>query len=531
MGQNLSGFPRTIVTISDLSIIIANSLKGIWCIQIVTQRGEPGKQYLIGNSTQFKRELGDVVDGDDGALVAMRALDNGATLRVTRAFHYTTITDISTAEGTKAIGNITVTTDVINFIASAVGPGYDDIAFATSVASSGGANLVDITITIPGIAIPQVITDFPQVAPTAGDIATANAKLKHVQIASVVNNVPIGSGVLGGGVQDLNDIVQADFAGDQGAGNGWHAFDNVTDSMRIANIAVADPDYDVDLTAYVDARGDMTAQTRTALGLTADGIQAYRDGTAPYTHTAIDSHFMRLLVSDVEINDPADAEVQKDITGLGDVMGLISKTDQRFGEWFSSAGKNRGKLVGVNGVGPVNLGSPGYSAQADVIYEKGVNAIIETNGSVKYWGNRTLLKDKTKLLSKANISDLVVFIARTVKGIAEMINFDPNDPVSWNLLYRTVRPFITDTLVKGRAIRGLKGDPNAGEGKVWHWFGDQDAKEDLSDLTFNTISDIDAGKYRVRFAFVPISAIEYIAVDIAPTDTQTIQNVTQLTTV
>jgi len=233
-----------------------------------------------------------------------------------------------------------------------------------------------------------------------------------------------------------------------------------------------------------------------------------------------------LLHSGVEITDKNDAEItDRVISGIGDVMGKISTSDNANGEWFSAAGPKRGKLVGINKV-ELNLGSPGFAAQADVIYEKGVNTIIEDAGRIMYWGNRTMQIDKTKLLSKANISDLVIFISRTVRGIAKEIMFDPNDPISWNLLYRSVRPFII-TLVDGRAIRG-DNSTTKGEGKLWHWFGDQFASADLSDLQFNDKVEIDAGKYRARFAFVPIAAIEYIAIDIAPTDTITIKNVSQL---
>ena len=173
---------------------------------------------------------------------------------------------------------------------------------------------------------------------------------------------------------------------------------------------------------------------------------------------------------------------------------------------------------------PLNLGSAGNSAQYDSLYEKGVNAIINhASFKVVSWGNRTTLLDKTSLLSKDNIADLVVYIARRIREIAQLMNFKPNDIVMFNELYRRVTPFIKDELV---AKRGIEGDstPTRGEGKWWHWLGDQYAK-DLNDLKVNQKSEIDAGKYRARFAFKPIAANEYIGIDLAPADSTTILNV------
>ena len=106
MAQELSGAPGVKLSVTDLSIIIANSLKGINCVQLVTKRGEPGKQYLIGNWNEFKRKLGGLITGVDDPLIAKAALDGGAVLRVTRAFHYTDIDDLDTVDGNKASGSI-----------------------------------------------------------------------------------------------------------------------------------------------------------------------------------------------------------------------------------------------------------------------------------------------------------------------------------------------------------------------------------------------------------------------------------------
>ena len=294
--------------------------------------------------------------------------------------------------------------------------------------------------------------------------------------------------------------------------------------MRIWNFNKAIPEVDIYLANYAATRQDMKAHLRTQAGLTATGVYDYRMGTGTFSHQPIDTFYASMWYTDAEITDPNDSDIKdKDITAIGHYCGARARMDRKLGEWFSAAGDFGGKLSGINRM-KLNFGSPGNNAQFSNIYEAGVNAIIEhPTFKITAWGNRTCLLNKTKLTSKDNISDMVIFISRVVKGIAEAMSFRPNDFIMFNLLYRNVRPFITDTLVANRAIQGDK-TPTAGEGKWWHWLGDQFATTP-EELSFNTQPDIDVGKYRVRFAFKPIASNEYIAIDIAPADSATILNV------
>jgi hypothetical protein len=283
------------------------------------------------------------------------------------------------------------------------------------------------------------------------------------------------------------------------------------------------------LVAYVVGRKDMRAVTRTPLGLTASGIDDYRNGEGVYSHTPHDSLYADLWYTDGEITDPQDPDVKDlSVSLIGFYAGVRAKADNKDGEWFSASGARNGKIAGVNRI-PINFVSPGNRGQYDSLYELGVNAIVNhPSFGVCPWGNRTLLKDRTKLTSKQNIADLCVFIARTITGLAEEFSFQPNDFIMFNQLYRKVLPFIRNVLVDGRAIQG-DDDAQKGEGVWWHYFGDQFATTP-DELSFNTKEDIDAGKYRVRFAFKPIAANEYIAIDIAPADSATIQNIQVLKT-
>lgn len=533
--MNLSGTPGVNTSITNLSIVTANQERGLICVLAATERGLPQKIYKVGNWIQFTRKLGGIIDGNDDALIIKLALEAGAVLYVGRLFHLTDIDDIATISGTEASETITESLNNIAFAAEAVGDGYNGTTIDITAAASGKAGHVDIAVQLPNSDTEAVIRDIDVTLVDQAAIDKINAKLKGVDagvvVTAITTEIPIGTGTLTSGVQDLSELVNADYIGSQVSKTGLHVFDDVKDSMRIANINKADPDVDIAFAAYCVMRKDMRAITRTALGLGVTGVGDYRRGGGVYTHSPIDTFYGDLWYTDCEITDPEDSDIKnKVITALAFKLASRSKKDRANGEWFSDSGMQSGigSFTKVNEI-PINFLSPAYKIDYDSLYEDGVNAIVDHETfNVVPWGNRSLLLDKTSLLSKMNIADLVVVISRSLKALASVQSFKPNDFIMFNELYRRVRPFIV-SLVDDRAIQG-DNSATKGEGKWWHWFGDQFAQTP-EDLTFNTPGDIDVGKYKARFAFKPIAANEYIAIDIAPADSATILNVQILQTV
>lgn len=427
------------------------------------------------------------------------------------------------ANGVTAYGALTST-----WTAKAVGEGYNGTIITVLPSNNNRADYVDITVTLPDSSLPQVVSGVTRVL-TSAQLVSLNKRLLGVEVSNLASDtLPVGTVTLSGGVQDIADIVDADYTGSSIAKNGWHSFDDVTDSMRIFNVARRTHLAAFGLQQYLEGRRDMRGRTYTPQGLTIPGLNDFRDGSGAYSHQPLDSFYLSLWLADLLITDPTDVDVNDyPICGGGFQCATRTLADNNGGEWYSDSGNDFGRIRGVNDV-RLNLGSPGNSLQYDVLYEKGLNAIVNDEAlKIVNFGNRTTLLDTTSLLSKDNIADLVVYIAREVRKIAKKMNFKPNDIQMFNLLYRNVRPWIVDTLVAGRAIEG---DPTttAGEGVWWHWLGDQLAKN-LNDLKVNNKNEVDAGKYRARFAFKPIAANEYIVIDLAPANSTTILNVAQLT--
>ena len=517
--MELTGAPKTVIGVSDQSLILSSPNSGIVCVQGPTLRGEPGKAVFVGNSVQYKRLFGGHHPSDLFATLVMRLLDSGAKVYVSRLCHYTNPADKTTIHGAKATATLsevvaTVTHSAV-FNAKFVGAGYNGATVTVRAAESLKANHYDIVVSVPDSDISQTIKDVPAL-PTAAEVAALNNKLEHVQIGAITTGLRAGTVTLAGGVEDVSLITDTDYIGDNVAKTGWFAFGTVTDAFRIANINKPSPAVDQALAAYVGARKDMRFHIATPLGANAQGMEDYRMGSGAFVHAAIDSFYGTIVAGDVNVNDHKDTAVNYNIPGIVDVLALQARKDREFGPWISAAGGQRGKIIAPNNGIPYNLGAPDNQADFDQIYKKGINAVIKDDsfGPV-YWGNKSLYLNQNSLLSKENVADLVVYTLRELKPLVRIEMFNPNDPTSWRTIYRNVRPFIVDVLEANRAIR-------PGENKKWFWIGDQNVTR-AEDAVFNTQSDLDAGKYRARFVFVPITAIEFIGIDVTVTDSGSIE--------
>jgi len=501
------GIAKTTVQVEDVSTVINNRSIGIAAVQGFTKRGLKNVPEFTTSFNDFKRKFGGLSDEDDFPLYCKRALERGAKLWVSPAAHYTDITDKSTIDGVKAAITITVTADVVTFTAIEVGAGYNGVLIEITAPVSGSANVVDIKVIDPENKNNfELYKDFPE-APTAEDKLKINGISRFVEMGAVTNVIPIANDSMSGGIQVHASIVTADYVGDPSDSLGINSFDAVLNATKIAFPSIADPDVDTALIAYVDptkepaGRGDMVALLRTPVGANTDGILAYRNGTTPFTHVKFDSAYAFLFTGGLKILD--ENSLEQEISEIGDVIGAIAKKDTQFEPWFSFSGGIRGLISNVLGV-VFDLGSPAKLAEADQVSNAGVNLTIDhpTFGPV-LWGNETLQIADT-LLKAANIVELIVHMNRNIKALAEVSQFDPNDPVMFREMFRRIRPFL-DALIVGRAI------------SQYRYTGDQNVDR-IQDVEFNTVDDIDAGIYKVQIEFSPIRANKFIVMTLSITN-------------
>lgn len=522
--MNLTGSPKILTEVGDKSIISETPIAGIGILQGPLKRGPFHEPIFVGNKLQFIRKCGGEYTAGESRFptYVMRILDAGGKLWLIRAGHYTDVSNKASLAGTKATATITVSSNNSVWNAEAVGDGYNGTTIVITDAASGTATLKDIVITLKDSDVSVTMLDVKR-AMTAAEIADFNAALKGkgagVELVSIATQIENGTGTLATGAQTVSAIVAADYTGNV-AGTGWFVADKVTDSYRIANLGLLDEDVDTGLAAYAIARGDMRFYVPTPMGINSAGMLAYRNGTSPYSYTPHDTYLGDMVAGDVNINNPTNKQgAAFDIPGLVDRFSGRLRTDVKAFPWISDAGPENGKIISPNNGVPYNLGSPALTTEFDNIYLKGVNAVVnDADYGPVYWGNRSLLKNPNSLLSKSNVADLIVWIVRGLKPLVRIKMFNPNDPIMWKEIYRRVRPFIVN-LERNRGIR-------PGENKMWFWQGDQDV--DLAEnAQFNTQDDLNAGKYKARFVFVPIPATEYIGIEIVPTDSNSVKFVVQ----
>ncbi len=526
----ISGAPKTQFDVSAQQLVPTISSTGIGIVQGPLNRGKIGEASFITNAVEFLRKHGGELEDSKFPIYVRRLLEAGCKLWIIRAGHYTDPTDKTTLVGTKATATITISSNNSVWRANEVGAGYNGSTIIITSATSGNVAKKDIAIKMKDSDITITLQEVDR-AMNAAAIADFNLALKgagaQVELVSIATQIENGTGTLATGAQDVTVIVAADYTGNSSQGNGWFVADKITNSMRIAQIGkVGDEDVDDGLRAYVALRKDMRYYIGTPLAVNDVGMLAYRNGTSPYSNGATNEWLGSLIAGDVNITDFSNKNKTYDIPGVVDVFGRRLLTDAKSadkdgGQWRSHAGPKNGRVTSPNNGVPYNLASPALSPNYDAIYPKGVNAIIDDAeyGTI-YWGNKTLWIDQLSLLNHENIADSIVYMIRTLRPLVRYQMFDPNDIAMWKAMYKKVsnslKSFETNRIIV------------PGEDKNWFWQGDQDVDK-REDAIFNTKTDLDLGKYRARFVFIPIAATEFIAIDMIPTDSNSVQFVvTQL---
>lgn len=125
-------------------------------------------------------------------------------------------------------------------------------------------------------------------------------------------------------------------------------------------------------------------------------------------------------------------------------------TDAVAEPWFAPAGFRRGRLTKPTDVEVVlNQGD------RNVLYENNLNPVSkEIQDGITIMGQKTAQRLPTAL-DRVNVRRLMIFIRKTLLQLGKPFQFEPSDPLTWELVEDALRPFIDDLLAR-RAI--LEGD-------------------------------------------------------------------------
>lgn len=129
----------------------------------------------------------------------------------------------------------------------------------------------------------------------------------------------------------------------------------------------------------------------------------------------------------------------------GDIAGLCARTDSESEPWFSPAGYNRGQVKGVT-----KLSSNLDQAARDILYPKGINAIVSFpgQGTVLY-GDKTL-QSKSSAFDRINVRRLFIILEKAIADAAKYQLFELNDEFTRAQFKTLVEPFL-------RTVQGRRG--------------------------------------------------------------------------
>lgn len=512
MGQ----FPGVNVNLLDNSNLpVPIEKKNYFLVQGITQLGKIGKPVFINSWEEYILNFGGNVANSNFPIYMNRLFESGVKGYVCPVMHYSDIADKNSVVGVKAVASQTISGNTATFIAEEVGDGYNGIVIKTKLAESGEANKIDITITafLLDRPISRTVYNVP-ISPTITEIEALNEKLYWVELSTFVGSIPLTTFTLANGARDISTIIDSDYIGDAIAGTGFYCFDEIFDAVRIVNIDRASPAVDIAIKNYCELRGDIRFLIRNPIGQDLEAMVNYRNGTGPYSHSGIDSYLGSIWCGDILIQHPFIADKKITISAIADVLAAYSKKDIE-GEWLSPARQETGRLRKILSI-PYNVAKRSFALEAKRSYDKGLNFVINESAlGFTLWGNNSLLKNKSSILTKDSVAELAVYLKRELPKYIKPKLFQPNDPKTWKEIYLSVVPFL-ESLVQKRAFIG-------GEKIGWLWLGDQNVGEidNLSSDSINNKSDVSAGKYKVKFYFAPITPMEFVELELTISDAAT----------
>lgn len=504
------GAPFTSGEVVDYSSIATGTLIGLAILLGITERGEPGKPQLVRSESDYKKYFGGEIAGTQFPFIVMSALRNGGRYYVIPVAHYEDIEDVSTIDGTAATATLSSTiSTVLNsavFTASSIGTWANDkLKVTVAAAASGNVDLRDIKIELAGYPdLTQTISDVAK-NPTVEQKNSFNRLSRFVKLGTVTVSIPEGTVSLIGGARTVANIVDTDYIGSAVSKTGIYSADTIKDAVRISAPELASGAFDKALADYIDMRKDMLGVVRTPLGLDGPTAIEYREGTGSYSHTPVDSWRMTMFTGGlISVNSNGNDVSHSELAHL--LVNFANKDVNKSAN-FSAAGLQRGIIKNVKGV-VKDFGTPSNKTEYDLMYPKGINAVIEDYDEqlghiVRIDGNRTLWK-KAQLVQKLNIAEYLIWLYRMINQKVKWQQYEPNDPQMWSYLYSEIKPILNKS-IEMRAISS------------WAYQGDQFA-QNKEDATFNALDDLDNGIYKFRPMVKPIGATEWIGYEIGVTN-------------
>lgn len=510
---------RVNITDTDNSDQIVGAGLGLAAVSGVTRRGPALRpDIIITNLTQFRKIYGGVITTSDFPFQCERILKNGGQLRINSVRHFTTITDKSTltalpAAIALAIKDVAGSSPNSLFTAASkyAGADYNNLRLIISNPTNGKtASAFNLTLQIIGDEANA--TEFYQnLSVTNTDVASSHyldevnnnsnlAILTYLDLHTIGTQMrPLNGTYVFASGSDGGTVVQTDYIGDQGAKTGLYSFDAFDDISDIAVPVISDSSVNAALALYADGRKDLQALLHLSNTVTtAAGLVTARGVT--------DTQYMGVFAGGIIKTDP-NTKVQTQFSEIADIININNYVDKTFFPWTSRANFVKGIIKDADGV-VNNFGSPGSSADLDLLAGNQINMVINANKKVYLKGNFSGQLDNSKA-SYFNIVRGLIYVKKSLRPTLEKYLEEPDDIPTFNALFKEVEPFM-DSLTSNRFLYKGAGVSKKG----YDWNGDQNAS-DINSLQFNTPDDLNNGIYNIQLLLYPISSIQTINLGIS----------------
>jgi hypothetical protein len=177
-----------------------------------------------------------------------------------------------------------------------------------------------------------------------------------------------------------------------------------------------------------------------------------------------------------------------------DIAGCFARTDRDFYPWYSPAGTNRGRILGVTRL-KHNLNA----ALQDALYDAKINPVVTFPGEGTFlFGDKTTYS-QTSTLSRMNVARLFINLKKQLGAVARKILFNTND-VSTRAAFVTTA---TEILTQIKAQNGLS------DFKV------------ICDESNNPITVIEANGFVAEILLKPLTSINFITLTLTNVDLET----------
>jgi hypothetical protein len=476
----------------------------------VTVNGNSRTQAFVSSSKRTLELMAQKLMTDlPGIIQTAKALDARTLILVPK----TTVTLVSSSvptgldAPTAAVNSVSTITDgtdeLFRLKPKHRGADYNNLGIFITPALSGQAGAFDIQVvhfvdgtteTFRNLRIPGKPTVNES---TYLDTIKKNSYLldvEYLDLSAATNNtlIPLETILRFKSGTNGSALVANDYIGSSTSKLGAYAFDAFDDIRYLSAPNVSDPVIALGLDTYAQSRKDLENHVHLSNNSTTeDALITERD------NTAINSSYTRFFAGGIQIVDEITGETRV-ISEMGDVAGVIADSAEKFGSWYSAAGKRRGIITNALGVG-TNFGAKNNIANLNRLANRQINTVIVRDNQILLWGNFTAFQDNNAL-QYANVRSLLIEMRKSLTTLLDEYLEEPNDLPTWLALYRDVKPYL-DNLVSQRAIHS------------YAWNGDQFAAS-MNDLKVNDFQDVQAGKYRVQCFIKEINSLQDLLVEI-----------------